>query len=186
MKGWLLAGRDVRRHRSDELAERGAARVTGEQCPALQPRGELGLQVKPDPERRVAEDVMYDSKLVEDAAFLATKQRMRFVTRDHPERRERHRPMLAEFGTELRGVAIGVSVVADMLHSNTKASERRSTADDVEQPRGLALERSVGVPDGVGRRRRLSGEPVGDPLSKLGWQEARRSQHARRERGLTR
>ena len=85
MKGRLLAGRDVRRHRSDELAERGGARVIGEQRPALQPRGELGLQVKPDPERRVAEDVMYDSKLVEGAAFLATKQRMRFVPRDHPE-----------------------------------------------------------------------------------------------------
>ena len=66
---------------------------------ALQPRGELGLQIEPDPERRVAEDVMYDSKLVDDAAFLATEQRMRFVTRDHPERRERHRPVLAKLGT---------------------------------------------------------------------------------------
>ena len=99
VKGRLLAGHDVRRHRSDELAERGAARVIGEQRPALQPRGELGLQIEPDPERRVAEDVMYDSKLVDDAAFLATEQRMRFVTRDHPERRERHRPVLAKLGT---------------------------------------------------------------------------------------
>jgi hypothetical protein len=72
VKGRRLAGHDVCRHRSDKLAEGGAARVIGEQRLALQPRGEFGLQVKPDPESRVAEDVMYDSKLVAAAAFLAT------------------------------------------------------------------------------------------------------------------
>jgi hypothetical protein len=186
VKGRPRAGHHVRRHRSDELAERGAARVIGEQRPALQPRGELGLQIEPDPERRVAEDIMYDSKLVGDTAVLAPEQRMRFVTRDHPERRERHRPVLAKLGTELRCVAIGAAVVAGRLHSNTKAAARRSTADDLEELRSLTLERPVGPPDGVGRRRRLPREPLGDPLGKLGPQEARRSQHARRRRGLTR
>jgi hypothetical protein len=131
----------------------------------------------------VAEDVMDDPKLVDDAAFLATEQRMRLVTRD---RRERHRPVLAKLGTKLGCVVIGVSLLADMPHSNAKAPEGRSTADDLEQPRGLALECPVGLSDGVARRRRLPGEPVGDPLSKLGPQEARRSQLARRERGLVR
>ena len=145
-KGRLLAGRDVRRHRSDELAERGGARGRGEQRPALQPRGELGLQVEPDPERRVAEDVMDDAELVDDAAFLATEQRMRFVTRD---RREHHRPVLAKLGAELRRVAIGVVLGADMSHSNTEAAGGRCTADDLEQPRRLALERPIGVQNGA-------------------------------------
>jgi len=69
---------------------------SGEQCPALEPRGELGLQIEPDPERRVTEDVMDDSKLVDRAGFLAAEQWMRLVTRDS---REHHRPMLAKLGT---------------------------------------------------------------------------------------
>ncbi len=96
------------------------------------------------------------------------------------------RAALAKLGAKLCRVAIGLALVAGRSHSNTKASERPSTADDLEQPRGLALERAVGAPHGVGGRRRLPGEPVGDPLRDLRPQEARRSQHVRRDGGRTR
>src|SRR3954465_6223816 len=90
----LLARRDVGRHRCKELAERRPACIVGEQRPALEPRRELGLQVEPEPERAVAEHVMHDAKLVDNASFFAAQQQMRFVKRDHAERRERHRPVL--------------------------------------------------------------------------------------------
>jgi hypothetical protein len=60
-KGRLHSGHDVRRHRSDELAERGRACLIREQRPALQPGGELGLKVESDAERRVTEDVVHDA-----------------------------------------------------------------------------------------------------------------------------
>src|SRR4051812_8081445 len=78
---WLVAGGYVRRHRSDELAERRGTRVSGEQCPALQPRGKLGLQVEPEPECGVAKDVVDPPKLVDGTALLAPEQWMRIFGR---------------------------------------------------------------------------------------------------------
>jgi hypothetical protein len=74
---------------------------------ALQPRGELGLQVEPDPQRRVAEYVVHDPELVDAAALRAAEQRVRVLTGD---RRQRHRPALAQLGAQLRGAVIGVAL----------------------------------------------------------------------------
>ena len=65
----LVAGGDERRDSSNELAECGAARLDGEERPALQPRGELGLQIETYSERRMTEHVVDDSKLVDDTAL---------------------------------------------------------------------------------------------------------------------
>jgi hypothetical protein len=81
----LLSGHDERRHGSDELAEGGGACGIGEQRPALEPGGELGLEIEPDAERGMAEDVVDDPELVD-----VPEQRMRFLARD-----ERHRAVLA-------------------------------------------------------------------------------------------
>ena len=53
MRGRLLAGHDVRRHRSDELAERGAARVIGEQYVSSKMEG--GPSLSEATRRRIAE-----------------------------------------------------------------------------------------------------------------------------------
>ena len=80
---------------------------------------------------------MDDAELVDDAAVRAAQQRMRRLERDRP---QRHRPLLAQLGAELRGAAIRVALVPDIVHSHTEASARRSAAEDREQPRGLTLE----------------------------------------------
>ncbi len=66
-----------------------ATRLKGEESAALQPSRELGLQVEPDPERCVTEDVVNDAQLVDHAAFLTTQDRMWCLAGD---RGECHRP----------------------------------------------------------------------------------------------
>ena len=174
----LLAGDDVRRHRADELAERGRSRFSGEQRAALQPGGELGLQVEPDAERGVAEHVVDDAKLVDDSALLAAEQRMRLVAGD---RRERHRPAFSELGAELHRAAVGLSLAAAVADLDSEGA-----AGEPVEARGVPFERAVRVPDrgAVGRGGRR--EPVGDPLGERRQQEARRPEHMRGRRSLTR
>ena len=80
----------------------------------------------------MAEHVVDDAKLIDEAAFLATEQRVRCIA---PDRREAHRAVLAKLGTELGGGAI--RVMANVVHTNAEA------ADNFVQPRGLPLERLV-------------------------------------------
>ena len=130
--------------------------VVGEQRPALQPRGELGLQVEPEPERRVAEDVVDDAQLVEGrrrAADAARRARSVIVPCS---RRSAHSSAALSYGRRR----------VDVAHPHAEAA-----TDDVEQPRGLALERPVRPP----RRRRWAPralqEPLGHALGELGARE---------------
>ena len=92
-----------------------------------------------------------------------------------------HRAALAKLGTKLGRTGIRIVLAADVAHPDTETA-----VDDLEQSRGLALERPVGAPDGVARCRGRTHEPVRHPLGRLGRQEARRSQHGRRGERLTR
>ena len=92
--------------------------VGGEQRPALQPRGELGLQVEPDPERRVAEDVVDDAQLIERVA----EQRMRLVAR------ECHRPALAQLGAQLRGAVVRVALGPETTEQLLPRPRRRRSS----------------------------------------------------------
>jgi hypothetical protein len=71
---------------------------------------------------------------------------MRRLGRD---RHERHRPALAKLGAQVGRVAIRVAVVADVVHANAEATGALSAVDDLEQPRGLVLERPIGPADGA-------------------------------------
>ena len=92
--------------------------------------------------------------------------------------RERHRPVLAQVGAELGGAVVRLVLAADVRHAHAEAAP-----GDVEQPRGLTLERR-----GRSAARRRCGaagalrEPLGHALGELGSQEAGRSQHVRRGR----